>query len=415
MQLLVCVLSVSTVWAQSTDQQISRLINQGRFLDAQELLDGSDPSEVDLLFFSGRILKATLHYSEAVEVFEEILRRRPDHINAKRELAHTLLLAKKYFGAESRFRELLRTDTNEIMRVGYQQFLGVIEQNKRLDVELHFALLPSSNINKGTDNAVFDSSLGEFLIDPSMTTESGLGLQFGAAGFFRHIISSQSKVQLDWKVSQTAYHNEIYDNSTGLVSLTYDKETLAHKWSMSTYSRNVWRNNGLDSNAIGVRFNSQQVLTSANRFAVSILHEYRIHPAKSYQDGSFTSASLSVTHLLDDEFSVSVGVQGESSSPQAEHLQYIGHAAFAEIQKTWDNGTRTTLGVKLGDRGFLGDYPLTNSPREDIYYSINISVFNEKLSFAGLSPKLTCGFTSNASNVAFFDYQSTDCQISFTF
>lgn len=333
LQLLISLLCVPVVWAQSIDQQISRLINRGQFTEAQALLDNSNPSYIDKLFFYGRSLKALQKFSDAALVFEEILRRDPTHLNAKRELAHTLLLAKQYVLAENRFHELLRVDANAMMSEGYRRYIDVIEKNKPFDIKLILTILPSSNINKGTDNLVFDTSIGDFVIDPLMRAEPGVGVQYGVSGFFRNNIDLHRKYQLDWEISRTVYSNESFNHSTSLVSLTYGEKSSKHNWSISPFSRNIWRERVLDSNVIGLRFNSQRALSLADSLAVSVLREYRTYSDRNYQDGPFTTATLSITHLLENSLSISAGVQGEASSPQAEHIKYVGEAVFAEIRK----------------------------------------------------------------------------------
>lgn len=229
-------IQISSAEAQSVDQKISRLINIGQIEAAQELLEASDPTEIDGLFFIGRILKTSQLYEKAVQVFEEILRREPLHLNAKRELAHTLLLSRQFRIAETRFRELLRDDNNEIMQSGYRRFLDVIENNKISGVNLQFSLLPSSNINKGTSNTIFDSEIGEFVIDPSMQVESGVGVQVEVSGIFRPLITAKSRVQLGWSVSGIKYDNDSYDSLSGQLSLSYLENSPTGHWSLETHS-----------------------------------------------------------------------------------------------------------------------------------------------------------------------------------
>ena len=45
---------------------------------------------------------------------------------------------------------------------------------------------------------------------------------------------------------------------------------------------------------------------------------------------------------------------------------------------------------------------------------VSVSAYSDKISYMGFAPKVSCSFTFNGSNIAFFDYQATDCQIGFT-
>lgn len=402
---------ISMAAAQNLDSQIAQLINSGQIKSAQEVLEASNPSETARLFFAGRVFKASQNYLVAIAIFREVIDRDPNRINAKRELAHTLLLAGEFENAETYFYELLQIDKNEIMQNGYRRFLGVIARHRPSAVSLKFSLLPSSNINKGTDNAVFDSELGELIIEPSIQAESGVGIQFELSGFFRRPASAQSRMQLNWAVSSIKYGNENYDNITGLLSVSYEKRTLNRQWSLSAYTRHIWRKGGADINTLGGKYEFEQKLSLANSIALSLLHEYTRYPLSGYQDGPFASGAVSITHQFDIGSNISGGIRVEHSYPMAEHLQYLSHSAFGNINRIWSEGTQTAVGFQIGRREFIGIYPLTSSSRVDIYSGINFSVQNSGINYRGFTPKLSCGYYSNYSNISFFDYDATDCHI----
>ena len=64
-----------------------------------------------------------------------------------------------------------------------------------------------------------------------------------------------------------------------------------------------------------------------------------------------------------------------------------------------------------GIRDFEGNYPLTTSPRDDDYGRLNFGVQHAKFTYRGFAPRLNCSHTINRSNVAFYDYNATDCQV----
>lgn len=168
----------SMAFAQNAESPgISRLISTGQIEAARIVLEAQSPSEADRLFFEGRVLKAQRKFPEAIRVFRQVLQIDPNYINARRELAHTLLLNRDYGPAEYHFDALLQIDQNEQMRDGYRGFLNVIEQNKPVGFSGYFSLLPSTNVNRGTANTVFDTTLGQFVIDPNSQAESGVGVQ----------------------------------------------------------------------------------------------------------------------------------------------------------------------------------------------------------------------------------------------
>lgn len=401
----------ATADAQPVDLQISRLINSGQIEAAERVLEASNPNEIARLFFAGRVLKFLQKYSTAIEIFEEILDRKPDHINAKRELAHVLILVKDLGGAEKYFRELLLIDNNEVMQNGYRRFLSVIDQNRPSGVGMQFSLLPSSNINKGTSNTVFDSALGDFIIGPSMQAESGLGARFGLSGFFRHLVSPLSKVEINWAIFGTKFGNGVYDSIEKALSISYEKRTLTGQWSLEGYARHGRRNGGEEVRTLGGRYEFSKSISADNSVAFLVSHEYRNYPLTAYRNGPITRSAISITHQFDAGLSVSGGIQSESSQPDTEHLQYISYETFGRISKVWNDETHATVGFRMGGREFSGVYPLTNISRLDSYSGFDFSVNNNRIQYLGFTPKLSCAFNSNSSNVSFFDFSAADCSV----
>ena len=80
------------------------------------------------------------------------------------------------------------------MRDGYRRFLAMIRRRKPFGVSGYFSMLPSTNVNRGTAETVFQTSIGEFAIDESSQAMSGLGLVVGFSGYGRHALSGDTRV-----------------------------------------------------------------------------------------------------------------------------------------------------------------------------------------------------------------------------
>ena len=140
-----------TAFAQYNDtSNISRLISTGQIEAARIALEAEDPSQADRVFFEARILKAQGRLPEAINAFRQVLQIDPNYINARRELAHTLLLNRDYGPSRFHFLQLLKIDPNDQMRNGYREFINVIDQRKPVGFSGYFSILPSTNVNRGT-------------------------------------------------------------------------------------------------------------------------------------------------------------------------------------------------------------------------------------------------------------------------
>jgi hypothetical protein len=392
------------------DFLISRLINSGEIEAARNALNSQRPSDLERIFFEGRILKSQGQLLDAIQVFRRVLQLDPNHINARRELAHTLLLNRDYEPAEHHFTALLDIDHNGGMRDGYRRFLNVIDQNRPIGFGGYFSLLPTTNVNLGTTNTVFDTNLGQFVIDATSQPKSGIGAGFGISGYFRHVIDSKSRVALNWGLSGVRYENKLFNNTVGNVALSFEQVTRSGNWLVSPYYRRLWRQDKADYNALGLKFGHTRRLNDAVQLSFSLGHESRTYPNRSFQNGGLDVGSVGLKHQITSSFSLQAGFEVERSAAEAAHLQYDAYKLFAGLSKSWQGGLHTSLGLEVGQRRYVGVYPLTSSARDDDFYKIRVGVQHSQIDLKGFTPRLSCTHTINMSNVAFFDYNVTECQ-----
>jgi len=408
---------ISVAHARPDDNLISQLIGQGQFATAQQVLEQGDPTELDNMFFVARVLKATGRPEEAIALFVEILNRDPNYINARRELAHTLLTSGKYEAASTQLGILQRIDSSPQMLAGYRQMQGVIDRNRPVGISGVFALVPSSNINRGTSNSKFVGTSIILNIDPTSQPVSGIGVQLGVSGYFRKVIDAQNRISLNWSLSGVFYKDKALSSLNGQLSLPYERRFANGGISIAPFYRTSWNQDGLNQQATGLRFSADRRISGQNQLALSLSYEERDFPTADYQNGSFSSESLSFNRQINPSLSYQLGVAFEQSKPFATtsaHLSYDGGKLFASVSKAWDGGLRTGLGLEAGYRDFVGDFPLTTSPRYDQFYGINATLSHARVQIAGFVPSLRCGYTFNTSNVAFFDFEVVDCTLGIT-
>ncbi len=404
----------SAAHAQVDQLRLSHLVSSGNLAQAQAELEASDPSPADRLFLTGLILKARGQLDQAAALFRQVLRDDPGYLNARRELAHTLLLRKDYDGAEYYFTGLLKIDRNETMRSGYRRFLTVINQNRPVGVYASFSLLPSTNVNRGTTNITLDTVLGTFTIDEPSKAASGIGAYGAVGGFLRQDVGPGARFSFDWRVSGKRYENTSFNDLTGFLSLSFAQQLDAADFKLAAFGQRSWRGDNADLYSFGASLDLSAHLTPADTVALDLRHEERRFPNQSYQNGPFSSARLTFDHRIDQSLDLSAGLRLDMSRPQAAHLQYDGGAVIAGFSKVWDNGLTTGLTLEAGQRQYVGVFPLMSGPRSDGYYSIGASLKDDKIDLWGFSPSLSCSYTHNSSNVALYDYDSADCQLSVT-
>jgi len=393
------------------EQDLIQLIQRHDYSGARQVLASQPHSRIDQLLMEGRIAKVRERFPEAIALFRKILIIDPNVVQAKRELAHTLLLNKNYGAAQTHTTELLRVDPDPSLRDTYQSFLSTIRHNRPFGLSGTFSILPSSNVNRGTTNTRFDTLLGTFSIDEISRETSGTGLYLGLSGFTQYVASDTRRHTLNLSLSSTRYEKQIYNSASARLSFGTEIATDFGGWYFSPYLRRTWAEVDSDMSTVGLALGALYQLNDTSRARVQISHEYRDYLYSDVQDGQNTLARFSLTHAFSPSLSLSGGMGVEHAKARAAHLQYDALSFFAGVTKDWAGGLQTALQLDIGSRDFVGDFPLTTASRHDTYQQISVNIRKDTIDFNGFTPELSCSYLINRSNVSFYDYDATDCQI----
>lgn len=401
--------------APGFDARLVDLVATGQVAEAQALLEETNPSPEDRAFLRGRVLKANGQFEAAIAVFRSILQRVPTYINARRELAHTLLLHGDFRAASHHFRALLQVDPDPRMRQSYHIFLSEIDREQPLGIAGHFAMLPSTNINRGTMNTVFDP--GNPNIPPSRITSraaSGVGLLLGLSGYLRHPLSRTDRLVFDWSVTGRGYEDAIHNSATLSLGARYQRRAVQYQWFVGPYARKTWREDDDDNSAIGLQAGLDRRIGARTSVFVQTSYEERTYPDAAPLDGPFFSGSGGVAFSPRPDLTFVGGVRLDESRPNALHQNYTSGAVFGRVIKQWPGGLTTGMSFEIGTRDYKDTFPLTSRTRGDEFLRIDASFQNANLDWRGFTPVLTCSHTVNRSNIAFFDYDVSECQIGLT-
>ncbi len=405
-------LLVNIVFAQAVNAtQIARLINQGEIEKARQSLEAQNPTTADRLFFEGQILKAQGQLRQAIAIFRQLLQQAPDYRNARRELAHSLFLAGHYDLAEQQFFNLLQNEPNQAVAQGYRRFLGFIGAGKPTGWASDFAVLPSSNVNRGTTNTVFNTILGRYEIDPQSQAESGTGVRLGLSGYINFPTGVGQRLVLRAHLRGAFYQEQRFNSTIGQIGLAYRQRQHALVWSLGPYYRHQARGDEADNHAAGLNLAIARDVGVKNTLRLQLAHERRQFPHQNYQNGGFQLFGLSLRHQLTDRLSLGFGGRLSRSDPQAAHLQYDGQAVFAQVSQTV--GGRWHMGghMGVGRRQYRGVFPLTTAPRQDRFSRFSASLRDSALKWQGFTPQLSCSHTINHSNVAFYNFTTSECTL----
>ncbi len=393
---------------------------EGQLETAFNLLQESNPSEFDVALFYARSYKVTQRFDEAIELLRRVLEEFPDNIEARRELAHNLFLARRYIPAQFHFNQLLTLDGDPEFTQIYNQFLGRIAANKRFGFSSSYSFLPSTNINRGTDTQT--AAGGQLTIGEESQRTSGLGIQGSLNGFWRSSGASGVRSTVTLSLSGTKYTNtDLYDTLT--TSLQFNREHILSQTTRLSYGpflRHTWRQDNRDSRSIGFQGSISENVAPRHQISLSLNIQGVDNLFDKRSNSAFFQNTVGWTYFLSPSTSLnsSINFSRNRSNGGNDAASYGGYRIGTQISRRWVGGLVTQLGVGYTTRkyvGFFGGFLGVGGIREDIVRDLSIALYHTKLSYRGFAPRISCTRTVSRSNIPeFFANKVSECLIGIT-
>jgi hypothetical protein len=345
------------------------------------------------------------------------LSQNPDNRALRFQYAKASYQSERYDAAKYHLQQLMRTSPNARDLQQLQEAYAMVVEESPWSFGLNFSILPSTNVNKTSSNEIFETPLGPLLIVGGGTEESGVGLRYGARANYESPLSSGATLTYGLELNRSQYPADRLNYTDGTVRLTWSKYSLNGRTTITPYAtRYVYDVSDVDSSdstRYGLRVGYEHFLTSDSSIAGSITAERRDYDEKDYLDGSFVSTSLSYQNQISETYHLRLQTSVSASAPQQDHLRYIGVSMSGELTRPVQDWGTVGVSLGLGARQHESDFPLLGEPREDRSASIGMSFRSQQIRVFGSSPKLSCQVQQNWSNVAIYEYRSTDCAVTF--
>jgi opacity protein-like surface antigen len=319
--------------------------------------------------------------------------------------------------AKYHLQQLMRTSPNARDLQQLQEAYATVVEDSPWSFGLNFSILPSTNINKTSSNEIFETPLGPLLIVGGGTEESGVGLRYGARVNYEAPLSSGASLTYGLELNRSQYPDDRLNNLDGTVELIWSNYSLSGRTTITPYATryvyDVTDGDSSDSTRYGLRVGYEHFLTSDSSITGTVTAERRDYDEKDYLDGSFLSTSLSYQNQISETYHLRLQTSVSASAPEQDHLRYIGVFMSGELSRPIQNWGTAGVSLGLGMREYEGDFPLLGEPRDDRSASIGISFRSSQIRVLGSSPKVSCQVQQNWSNVALYEYRSTDCGLTF--
>ena len=173
----------------------------------------------------------------------QIVRENPDNRAARWTLAQVAFQAGQYDAARYHTELLLKKSSSQNDIDTLTRALAEITAADPWDVELSFALLPSTNINRTTYNTEFETTLGTFTPTGGGNQESGIGLTVGAGFSYALSLPDNSRLTLRTRVDQHLYRSSELNQTTLLFAMRRDSFAVGRRTALEPYVRFTYDEN----------------------------------------------------------------------------------------------------------------------------------------------------------------------------
>lgn len=344
-----------------------------------------------------------------------ILQNNPDHRAARWALSQAAYRAEHYDIASYHVQRLLQSSKSEqdleILTLALQK----ITNADPWDVNLSFSLQPSSNIRRYTYNDEFETVLGVFTPTGGGQEESGLGVNLGAGLSYTVNLPDRSRLVFNTRLDHRLYDASDLDQTRLRFGLRHESFAIGHSTTIEPYFRLRFDEAlTLDRQDVGVHLSRDWWLDRDAHLIVSANFEDRDYLVDDVLSGPFGRVSMRYSYAYDNRTRLGLGVALSRSEPQRDHLKYWSGQFSADISHRFDRiGVVQVFGRYTSSR-YDGIFPATNLIRNDDTLTLGVSYQHNTFEIMGARPKVSCQIEKSASNIALYDYETTDCGLTFT-
>jgi len=343
------------------------------------------------------------------------LARAPDNRALRFRYAQASYQTGRHDAAKYHLRVLMRSSDDPAELGQLRKAYGKVLAASPWSFSLNLSLLPSTNVNKVSSNTTFDTLLGQFMIVNGGQEESGIGLRFGGRLACATMLDNGLALTFSLAANRNWYPTQRFRRYDGEASATLGWQTVAGNSEAKPYVTRSFYDTEKTSNATryGIRLSHEHYLSDSASLTGAFTAEYRDYDQADYLDGGFFRGELSYQGVIADTFKLNVAAKVEHSMPERDYLRYTGASLSGEVSRSI--GLIGTLGLSadFGLRQYEGVFPALTEARRDQFGGVGVSFSSPHLKIWEMTPKLSCRYGQTWSNVALYEYQSTDCAISF--
>ncbi|WP_116084663.1 surface lipoprotein assembly modifier [Tropicimonas sp. IMCC34011] len=405
-----------------TNQQVIALVRlliaEGRYDEARAAIATWQPDHPDAAirraYVEGLIASGQGDEMRAAGIYRAILAERPELELARMELAGALYRAGRDGAARGQAERLIAAGVDDRTGGSLQRLVRSIDDRRPVRVRGFLSVLPSTNVNGGTDNETVPLGDLEADIDEESRRASGIGIAAGAQILGRAKLSEETAILSDLTLEARRW--EEIDRTLLLGNARIGVEQRSDRASVYPYlSFGAQAQDGDDTyryRGIGAELN---VRAGTN---------WRLFAAPEWRDETFPDTPDR------DGRTLSFGVQADRFGGADRFVRLIGgySGARKETERYSFDEWRVGLGAYrefpsgitlygqalYAERDYKGDYPGLTEPQSDRRTELLATLTKRDVVIAGFAPQITLTHSRNRSNAAFDDTRATTAEVRLT-
>jgi hypothetical protein len=393
------------------------LIAQGRMGEARDLVRAYAPGHPDhavrVAYVDGLAAAAEGNDPEAVRLWRGILAQQPGLDLVRVQLTGALARLQLHDSARYQAEHLIAAGVDDRIDGRLSGLLRSLDAARPVQFRGYLSLLPSSNLNNGTDNETVAIGPITGTIPDDQRRQSGLGVAAGGELSFRRQLDPHyaAVAALDARVER--YPSIDRTNVTSQLSFGLERR-LDHGAALAR----VLTGTALKDGAQTYRYAGLSVETNlrfADRWRVYFGPEYR-DETFAYapgEDGTYLDLPLQIDRFFGPDGFLRVIAGASFGRKEEERFSFdearLGVGYFREFPL----GLSVYADAIYAHRLYHDDYPGIDDPREDHRTSIGVTMTKRDLTLAGFAPQLSLRHTRTLSNAAFHDTTRTEADLRF--
>ena len=402
----------------TVQQQVGAALSANDFDGARRILVEQGATTLDRVYLEILILQRQNNHAEAVRLSREVLRARPELTVIRQRLLESLVALRDINGAIFQVDVLIDQAQTAEQRAQLAQARSAILARRPYGFGASFALVPSTNVNRATENTEAPEINGlSGTIEE--TSESGVGATLVLDAFRRFVRPGEPTAQINLSLALTGYTNPEFNRRTTTLGLSLFDQS----------ARGGWRLSGAISDTL---YSAEE--DNNRRFILSGLKQWRVSPRnritsvttgtitdyRAAQNAIFDANALEQTfglrRRIGDRSYWETGVTLSRSLAEDARFSYRGTRLSLGFGRNWANGWQVSASGTYEERPYDEEFsPLLPLKREDTIYGLSFSLLNSTITFRGATPRLSCGATWTSSNIVFYDSRDVvECSFALT-